>query len=123
MLKTIPLLIALLTTLTTHATQAADKPLNILFVFCDDHAAQTISAYGSVLNKTPNIDRLAKQGVLFENSFCTNSLCGPSRASMLTGKHSHANGFKQNGERFNADQPTFPKMQITANYHLILNLK
>ena len=68
------------------------KPLNILFIFTDDHAYQAISAYGSNRNKTPNIDRLAKEGMLFDRAFVTNSICAPSRAVILTGKHSHLNG-------------------------------
>ncbi|MED5286425.1 MAG: sulfatase-like hydrolase/transferase, partial [Planctomycetota bacterium] len=73
--------------------QAADRP-NILFVFTDDHAPHAIGAYDGWLksvNPTPNIDHLARQGMLFQNSFCTNSICGPSRAVILTGKHSHLN--------------------------------
>jgi arylsulfatase A-like enzyme len=65
------------------------KPLNILFLFTDDHAYQAISAYGSNRNQTPNIDRLAKEGMLFDRAFVTNSICAPSRAVILTGKHSH----------------------------------
>jgi arylsulfatase A-like enzyme len=67
---------------------------NILFIMSDDHAAQAISAYGSKINKTPNIDRLAREGVKAENCFCTNSICTPSRASILTGQYSHKNGVK-----------------------------
>lgn len=78
----------------------------------DDHAFQAISAYGHELGKlapTPNIDRIAKNGAIFQNNFCTNSICGPSRAVILTGKHSHINGFRMNGERFDNSQPTLPK--------------
>lgn len=92
---------------------------NILFIFTDDHAPHAIGAYGgrlSELNPTPNIDRLAQQGMLFRNSFCTNSICGPSRAVILTGKHSHLNGFMQNGNRFDGDQQTFPKLLQKAGY-------
>lgn len=92
---------------------------NILFIMADDHAAQAISAYGhpiSQLATTPNIDRIAKEGALFTNTFCTNSICGPSRAVILTGKHSHINGFRMNGEIFNGDQPTYPKMLQKAGY-------
>lgn len=95
---------------------SAESKLNIVFIFCDDHAAQTISAYGSKINQTPHIDRLAKAGVLFENAFCANSLCGPSRATMLTGKHSYLNGFMKNGDRFDASQSTFPKQLQKAGY-------
>lgn len=98
--------------------EAAKRP-NILFIFTDDHASHAIGAYGGWLrgvNPTPNIDRLASQGMLFRNSFCTNSICGPSRAVILTGKHSHLNGFMRNGNRFDGDQQTFPKLLQTAGY-------
>ncbi|WP_353565315.1 sulfatase/phosphatase domain-containing protein [Haloferula sargassicola] len=95
--------------------RAAERP-NIVFLFSDDHALQAISAYGSKMNRTPQIDRLAEQGAVFENSFCANSLCGPSRACILTGKHSHLNGFRRNSDRFDGDQPTFPKMLHAAGY-------
>ncbi len=70
---------------------AAEKP-NIVFIFSDDHGQQAISAYGSKVNKTPNIDRLAEEGARFTNSFVTNSICTPSRATLLTGQYSHLNG-------------------------------
>ncbi len=73
---------------------------NILFIFSDDHAVNAISAYGGRLAEiapTPNIDRIARQGALFHNSFCANAICGPSRATILTGKHSHKNGYIANG--------------------------
>lgn len=85
---------------------------NIIFIMSDDHAYQAISAYNHELGKlapTPNIDRIAKNGAIFQNNFCTNSICGPSRAVILTGKHSHINGFRMNGERFDNSQPTLPK--------------
>jgi len=91
------------------------KP-NVIFIFSDDHATQAISAYGSKINQTPNIDRIAREGALFEANFCTNSICGPSRASILTGKHSHKNGFKSNGNRFNPEQMTFPKLLQKVGY-------
>ncbi|MBX3423238.1 MAG: sulfatase-like hydrolase/transferase [Pirellulaceae bacterium] len=96
--------------------QAADRQPNILFIFSDDHATRAISAYGSSLNQTPNLDRLATEGVLFRRAFCANSLCGPSRACILTGKHSHANGFLRNGNRFDASQVTLPKLLHQAGY-------
>lgn len=97
---------------------AAERP-NILFIFSDDHAPHAIGAYNGWLksvNPTPNIDKLADQGMLFENSFCTNSICGPSRAVILTGKHSHKNGFMNNGNNFDGDQQTFPKLLQAAGY-------
>ena len=69
------------------------KPLNILYIMCDDHSYQTISAYDTTYIQTPNIDRIAADGVRFTNSFVANSISGPSRACMLTGKHSFTNGF------------------------------
>jgi hypothetical protein len=65
---------------------------NILFIFSDDHAQHAISAYGSTVNKTPHLDRLAAEGATFAHSFVTNSICTPSRATLLTGQYSHANG-------------------------------
>src|SRR5215467_3661259 len=71
---------------------AGEPPPNILYMMADDHAAHAISAYGSVINKTPNIDRIANEGVRMTNCFCTNSICTPSRAAILTGQYSHRNG-------------------------------
>ena len=121
------LLLAGLVTFTCVVTAAerhenATKRPNILFVFCDDHAYQAISAYQSVtpyglkLNETPNIDRLAQEGMRFDNCYVTNSICGPSRAVIQTGKYSHLNGFCCNGNRFNGDQQTFPKLLQKAGY-------
>ena len=96
-----------------------DARPNILFLFSDDHAPHAIGAYGgplAALDPTPEIDRLADQGMLFRNSFCTNSICGPSRAVILTGLHSHRNGFMNNGNRFDGDQRTFPKLLQGAGY-------
>ncbi len=86
----------------------------------DDHAAQAISAYGhpvSQLAPTPNIDRIANNGARFLNNFCTNSICGPSRAVILTGKFSHINGFRMNGDTFDGSQPTLPKYLRNAGYN------
>ena len=69
---------------------------NIVVIISDDHAFQTISAYGSTMTQTPGIDRLAKEGALFTNAYVTNSICGPSRATFLSGKYSPLNGFKDN---------------------------
>lgn len=95
---------------------SAAKPPNILFLFTDDHAAHSMSCYGSKINKTPNLDRIANNGVRFDRCYVTNSLCGPSRATILTGKHSHLNGFKQNGDRFDGSQVTFPKLLQQGGY-------
>ena len=105
------------------STPGAEKRPNIVFIFSDDHATHAIGAYGGLyqaINPTPNIDRLAREGMLFENSFCTNSICGPSRAVILTGKHSHKNGFMNNGNRFNPDQTTFPKLLQACGYQTAL---
>ena len=87
------------------------KRPNIVFIFSDDHAIQAISAYGSPHIKTPNIDRIAREGAIFKNSFCTNSLCGPSRAVLLTGKYNHLNGQTDNRTDTHMDtwQAMFPK--------------
>ena len=98
-------------------------PPNILFIFTDDHSPNAIGAYDRWLksvNPTPHLDRLAAEGMLFERSFCTNSICGPVRAVIETGKHSHKNGFSRNGESFNWDQPTFPKILRESGYQTVL---
>ncbi|MEM7231577.1 MAG: sulfatase/phosphatase domain-containing protein [Planctomycetota bacterium] len=97
------------------AAQPPSRP-NMIFIFTDDHASHAISAYGSKINKTPNIDRIAREGMIFRNSFCTNSICGPSRAVILTGKHSHLNGFMSNYDTFDGSQQTFPKLLRKAGY-------
>jgi len=94
---------------------------NVLFLFSDDHAAKAISAYGGPLAEvapTPNIDRLAREGAVFLNSFCANSICGPSRATILTGKHSHKNGFMRNtGKGLDQSQWTVAKALQAAGYN------
>jgi arylsulfatase A-like enzyme len=96
---------------------SVESPPNIVFILSDDHAYQAVGAYGSKLNATPNIDRLAREGMLFRNCWVTNSLCGPSRAAILTGKYSHRNGFYSNsGDRFDGAQQTFPKLLQQAGY-------
>jgi len=99
--------------------QQSKRP-NILFIFADDHAYQAISAYGSKINHTPNLDRLAREGMLFENALVTNSICAPSRAVILTGKYSHLNGVINNATPFDASQPTFPKLLQKAGYQTAL---
>ncbi len=105
--------------LLTSSLLAVEKRPNIVFIFTDDHAPHAIGAYDGWLkevNPTPNIDQLAAQGMLFKNSFCTNSICGPSRAVIQTGKHSHKNGFRNNGDKFNWAQQTFPKLLQAVGY-------
>ena len=102
----------------TPLAEKSEAP-NIVFIFSDDHAPHAIGAYNGFLkevNPTPHIDQLARQGMLFQNSFCTNAICGPSRAVIQTGKHSHINGFMDNGNRFNGDQQTFPKILQKSGY-------
>ena len=89
---------------------------NILFVYSDDHAAHAISAYGSKINQTPNIDRLAEEGMRFDHFFVGNSICVPARGTILTGKHSHLHGALNIGDRFEPSQMTFPKLLQEAGY-------
>ena len=86
----------------------------------DDHAAQAIGCYGSRLNKTSHIDRIAREGVRFDNCFCTNGICAPSRATILTGKYSHLNGVRDNSHVFDGSQETFPKLLQAAGYETAL---
>ncbi len=89
---------------------------NILFIMSDDHAYQAISAYDNRLTQTPNIDRLAKEGMIFTNACVTNSICAPSRAVILTGKHSHINGKLDNLFPFDTTQLTFPQLLQEGGY-------
>ena len=89
---------------------------NIVFIFSDDHSAAAISAYGSNINNTPNIDRIAQDGIRLDRFLVTNSICAPSRATILTGKYSHVNGQLTNGETFDGSQLTFPKLLQEAGY-------
>lgn len=119
--------------LMASAVAAAERP-NILFIFSDDHALNAISAYQGSLKDvapTPNLDRIADQGAIFTRSYCSNSICGPSRAAILTGKHSHINGYLDNGYfakdylrdvdfRFDGSQTTFPKLLRKVGYQTAL---
>lgn len=91
-------------------------PPNILFIMADDHACQAMSCYGSAVNETPSLDRLAREGRRFGRCFDVNALCAPSRATILTGTYSHANGFLRNRDRFDGSQVTFPKLLQGAGY-------
>lgn len=102
---------------------APARPPNILFIFSDDHAWQALSAYGDErrLLETPQIDRIARTGVRFDRCLVTNSICGPSRATVLTGKYSHLNGFVNNTNSvFDGSQVTFPKLLQGAGYQTAL---
>ncbi|RFS19998.1 DUF4976 domain-containing protein [Chitinophaga silvatica] len=105
--------------LMAHSVKAQKKP-NIIVIMTDDHALQSISAYNPSLIHTPNIDRIAIEGAIFTNSFCTNSICAPSRAVILTGKHSNVNGQIHNGITFDSSQVTFPKLLQAAGYQTAL---
>lgn len=107
--------VVLLLTLAWTAAAQEQRP-NILFIMSDDHAYQAISAYGSKVNQTPNIDRLAKEGMRFDRCFVTNSICGPARAVILTGKYNHLNGFTTNEKRFNGAQQTVAKLLQAGGY-------
>jgi len=96
------------------------KRPNIILMMSDDHAQKAISAYDSTLINTPGIDRIANEGMLFTNSFVANSICAPSRAVMLTGKHSHLNGLRDNQDVFDGSQVTFPKLLQSTGYYTTL---
>lgn len=107
---------ALAITQPSIAKAQSDNRPNILFIMADDHASHAISAYGGSLIKTPNIDRIAKEGMRFTNCFNVNSLCAPSRASLISGRYSHHNGFLRNGDNFDGSQLTFPKLMRAGKY-------
>lgn len=122
--------IACITSLSSYGQTDAQRP-NVIFIMSDDHAEQAISAYDHPISQkasTPHIDRIAREGALFLNNYCSNSICGPSRAAILTGKHSHKNGFMRNGNKgFDGTQQTLPKIlqqngyetAIIGKWHLI----
>jgi len=121
------LLVFLLSTLKNYGQKEIDtkKPPNIVFIFSDDHATNAISAYGGIFKElapTPNIDRIANEGAILTNTLCTNAICGPSRASILTGKYSHVNGYYKNykGGVFNSKQWTYPQALKKAGYQTAL---
>ena len=96
--------------------QASKQRPNIIVIISDDHTSQAIGAYGAKYKVTPNIDKLASEGMLFSNAHVTNAICGPSRAVFLTGKFSHKNGFKDNQSHFDASQDLFVKQLKTNGY-------
>lgn len=97
------------------ASTSAQQP-NIIYIMSDDHDADAISAYSKKLIQTPNIDRLAKEGIKFNNAFVGNSICGPARATLLTGQHSHKNGVIDNRKRFDSSRMSMPKLLQAAGY-------
>ena len=120
MKKSFYLILILTTVFFSCNSNKEDTRPNILFIMSDDHAYQAISSYGYNLNNTPNIDRIAKEGAIFKNSFVTNSICAPSRAVMLTGKHSFLNGKVDNIQDFNWDQNSFAKELKKSGYQTAL---
>src|SRR5437667_2007246 len=113
---TFGILVALATSQAAAAESLQPTRPNILFIMADDHAAHALSCYGSKINQTPNLDRLANEGMRFLNCFAVNSICTPSRAAILTGKYSHINGVTV-FNRFDGSQPTVAKMLQKAGYH------
>lgn len=109
-----------LTLFVALARLAPAAPPNIVFIMSDDHAYQAVSAYGHGLNQTPNIDRIASEGMRFNRCYVTNSICGPSRACILTGKYSHLNGVPDNYTTFDGSQTTFPKLLQQVGYETAL---
>lgn len=98
----------------------ADPPRpNIVYIMTDDHAYHALSCYGSKINQTPHLDRIAKSGVRFQNAFVTNSICTPSRATLLTGKYSHMNGTPV-FNRFDGEQQTVAKLLQQSGYHTVM---
>jgi arylsulfatase A-like enzyme len=100
----------------TRQWQSAKQP-NIVWIMADDHSREAIGCYGSRINETPNIDRIAREGIRFQQAFCTNALCTPSRASILTGQYSQKNGIYTLDDRFVSGQRTFAGALQDAGYH------
>ncbi len=122
-INTIGLSLASLMTADRALSATDTKSPNIVWMFSDDHAYQAIGAYGGRLEKenlTPNIDSLAKDGMLFERAYVANSICAPSRATLLTGKHSHLNGKYDNRGSFNHNQQQFQKILQKSGYQTVM---
>jgi arylsulfatase A-like enzyme len=98
------------------SARAADTRPNIIYIMADDHGRQAISCYGSVVMKTPNIDRIAAGGMRFTQMLATNSMCSPSRATLLTGKYNNLCGVEKLNQHFDGSQETFPKLLQQAGY-------
>lgn len=101
---------------TTNSSKSQPRRPNVIFIFSDDHTNDAIGVYGNTLAKTPNIDRIAAEGAIFNNFFVTNSICGPSRATLLTGTYSHVNGFTTNGSKFDINQLLFSRLLSQSGY-------
>ncbi|MBR9997314.1 MAG: sulfatase [Cyclobacteriaceae bacterium] len=114
------ILIAILSAVGCDSSRIENTKPNFIFIMSDDHANRTISAYGDSINHTPNIDRLATEGAIFINSFCANSICAPSRSSILTGKHNHKNGVYTNGSPWYGSQTQFPRIFKKNGYETAL---
>src|SRR5688572_12363071 len=102
-----------------HITSAQQRP-NIIYIMSDDHDADAISAYNKTFISTPNLDRIATEGMRFNRCFVGNSICTPARATLLTGQHSHKNGVKDNRNRFDSSRMTMPKLLQQAGYQTAL---
>ena len=101
-------------------TAVAQQRPNIIYIMSDDHDADAISAYNKRFISTPNLDRIAKEGMRFNRCFVGNSICTPARATLLTGQHSHKNGVKDNRNRFDSSRMTMPKLVQQAGYRTAL---
>lgn len=120
-MKVIPNFLLILTSTLLFAQNSSDSRPNIIFILSDDHATNAISAYSGIFKDiapTPNIDRIANEGAILNNAFSTNAICGPSRASIITGKYSHINKYYKNfqGGHFDGSQWTFPKALQKEGY-------
>jgi arylsulfatase A-like enzyme len=116
----IPVLLVLLCASGIAQENGRSPVPNILFLFSDDHAVRTIGAYEGAINHTPNLDRIAEEGAVFTRSYNVNSICCPSRAAIMTGKHSHANGILGNGSKWNGRQWVYPRELAKAGYQTAL---
>lgn len=112
----IPVVLTALLLAACGAPPPPEQRPNFVYIMTDDHTVQMMSAYGPSRAYTPNLDRIAQEGALFRNAFVTNALCAPSRATLLTGKYSHANGHRSNADTFDGSQQTFPKLLQQAGY-------
>lgn len=117
MLRLAPvLLLAACSTTDVDPDPTARRRPNIVFILADDHSTGALGAYGVAHAPTPNLDQLARQGLVFDRAYAANSICCPSRAAILTGTYGHVNGVDDNGDRFDGSQPTFPKALRAAGY-------